>query len=47
LIPGFNVQRWLESSPQESHSEHVVINGQNFLMEITPVYLKGENRERC
>jgi transcriptional regulator of aroF, aroG, tyrA and aromatic amino acid transport len=46
LIPGFNFQRWLESSPQNTHSEHVVINGQNFLMEITPVYLKGENDAR-
>ena len=25
---------------------HVVINGQNFLMEITPVYLKGESNTR-
>jgi transcriptional regulator of aromatic amino acid metabolism len=30
VITDFNVQRWLESSPQESHSEHVVVNGQNF-----------------
>jgi transcriptional regulator of aroF, aroG, tyrA and aromatic amino acid transport len=37
LITDFNVQRWLESSPQESHSEHVVVNGQNFVLEITPV----------
>ncbi len=36
LIPGFNFQRWLDSNPQNTHSEHVVINGQNFLMEITP-----------
>lgn len=43
LIPGFNFQRWLESNPQSTHSEHVVIHGQNFLMEITPFYLKGEN----
>ena len=41
LINGFNFQRWLESNPQDSHSEHVVINGQNFLMEITPVHLQG------
>jgi transcriptional regulator of aroF, aroG, tyrA and aromatic amino acid transport len=33
LIPGFNFQRWLESNPQSTHSEHVVIHGQNFLME--------------
>lgn len=46
LINGFNFQRWLESNPQDSHSEHVVINGQNFLMEITPVHLQGENQEQ-
>ena len=45
--PGFNFQRWLDSNPQNTHSEHVVINGQNFLMEITPVYLKGENDTRA
>ena len=42
LIAGFNFQRWLEGNPQASHHEHVVINGQNFLMEITPVHLGGE-----
>ncbi len=42
LIPGFNFQRWLEGNPQASHNEHVVINGQNFLMEITPAHLEGE-----
>ena len=45
LINGFNFQRWLEGNPQTSHNEHVVINGQNFLMEITPVYLQGETDE--
>ncbi|MTH46365.1 transcriptional regulator TyrR [Intestinirhabdus alba] len=46
LISGFNFLRWLEGDSQASHSEHVVINGQNFLMEITPVYLQGENSEQ-
>ncbi len=45
LINGFNFQRWLEGNPQASHHEHVVINGQNFLMEITPVHLDGEHGE--
>ncbi|KIS45940.1 transcriptional regulator TyrR [Kosakonia radicincitans] len=45
LIPGFNFQRWLEGNPHNSHSEHVVIGGQNFLMEITPVHLEGETGE--
>ncbi|KAF1369220.1 MAG: transcriptional regulator TyrR [Yokenella regensburgei] len=46
LIPGFNFLRWLEGMPLESHAEHVVINGQNFLLEITPVYLDGGNASR-
>ncbi|HBD82347.1 MAG TPA: transcriptional regulator TyrR, partial [Leclercia adecarboxylata] len=46
LIPGFNFQRWLESNPRSTHSEHVIINGQNFLMELTPVYLQGDNDDR-
>jgi transcriptional regulator of aroF, aroG, tyrA and aromatic amino acid transport len=45
LIPGFNFQRWLEGNPHNSHSEHVVIGRQNFLMEITPVHLEGETGE--
>ena len=45
LISGFNFTRWLESNPHSSHSEHVAINGQNFLMEITPVHLEGETGE--
>ncbi|WP_297201080.1 transcriptional regulator TyrR [uncultured Pluralibacter sp.] len=46
LIGGFNIQRWLEDAPAEPHSEHVVINGQNFLMDITPVALEGEHADR-
>ncbi|TDN64316.1 transcriptional regulator TyrR [Scandinavium goeteborgense] len=46
LINGFNFQRWLDDAPMESHAEHVVINGQNFLLEITPVTLEGENSTR-
>ena len=45
LIPGFNFVRWLDSNPVESHNEHVAINGQNFLMEITPVHLESEQGE--
>lgn len=42
LVHDFNFSRWLESSPQESHTEHQIINGQHFLMEITPVNLEDE-----
>lgn len=46
LIGGFNFQRWLEDAPTAPHSEHVAINGQNFLMDITPVALEGEGAAR-
>lgn len=46
LINDFNFSRWLDTSPVESHNEHVVVNGQNFLLEITPVTLAGENDAR-
>ena len=46
LISGFNFQRWLESDSVESLAEHVVIQGQNFLLEATPVYLNGEDDTR-
>lgn len=42
LIHDFNFSRWLESAPQASHTEHQIINGQHFLMEITPVNLEDE-----
>ncbi|SQC92407.1 Transcriptional regulatory protein tyrR [Cedecea neteri] len=45
LISGFNFTRWLESEPHDSHTEHVVIHGQNFLLEITPVHLDGEDNQ--
>ncbi len=32
---------------KNSHNEHVVIGGQNFLMEITPVHLEGKPANRC
>ncbi|WP_300001609.1 transcriptional regulator TyrR [uncultured Cedecea sp.] len=42
LIHDFSFSRWLESAPQTSHTEHQIINGQHFLMEITPVNLDDE-----
>jgi len=42
LINSFNFQRWLDSDPVDSHSEHTIISGQNFLMEITPVHLEED-----
>ncbi|MBJ3813620.1 transcriptional regulator TyrR [Shimwellia pseudoproteus] len=43
LIGSFNFSRWLESAHELPHSEHVVINSHNFLMEITPVHLTDED----
>ena len=43
LIAGFNFQRWLESERIEPQTHHVVIQGRDFLMEITPIFAAGEN----
>lgn len=43
LITGFNFQRWLESENIEPQAHHVVIQGRDFLMEITPIHAAGEN----
>lgn len=45
LVAGFNFQRWFDGLPALSYTQHVAIQGQNFLMEITPVYLDGEEGE--
>lgn len=45
LINGFNVMRWLESGHQSPESLRVVIRGQDFLLEITPVQLAGEDAQ--
>ncbi|OON41176.1 DNA-binding transcriptional regulator TyrR [Izhakiella australiensis] len=38
LISSFNFQRWLESARVESQAHHVVLQGRDFLLEITPIY---------
>lgn len=43
LIDGFNVAHWLESGRHAAQSVRVVIKGQDFLLEITPVQLTGED----
>lgn len=45
LINGFNFQRWLESERIEAQAHHVVIQGRDFLMEITPIYAAGEQEQ--
>jgi len=45
LINGFNFQRWLESDRIEPQAHHVVLQGRDFLMEITPVFATGENEQ--
>lgn len=42
LITGFNFQRWLESERIESEAHHVVLQGRDFLMEVTPIYAQEE-----
>lgn len=43
LIGGFNFLRWLEELPVTSYARHVVIGGQNFLLEVTPVHLEAKD----
>ncbi|WP_337261933.1 MULTISPECIES: transcriptional regulator TyrR [unclassified Serratia (in: enterobacteria)] len=45
LIGGYNFGRWLESENTAPHSERVVIRSQDFLMDITPIYLEDENQQ--
>ena len=45
LISGFNFQRWLESESIEPQAHHVVIQGRDFLMEVTPIYAAGEKEQ--
>ncbi|MDT3250217.1 transcriptional regulator TyrR [Serratia sp. root2] len=47
LIGGYNFSRWLESEQTEPHSERVVIRSQDFLMDITPIYLEDENQQKA
>lgn len=42
LISGFNFQRWLESDRIEAQAHHVVLQGRDFLMEITPIHAQDE-----
>ena len=42
LIPGFNFQRWLESEQLTAQAHHVVLQGRDFLMEVTPIYVQDE-----
>lgn len=42
LISSFNFQRWLESERIEPQAHHVVLQGRDFLMEVTPVYAQDE-----
>lgn len=46
LISGFNFQRWLESERIAPQAHHVVIQGRDFLMEITPIFAAGENEQQ-
>lgn len=39
LIGGYNFMRWLEDDDVAPHSEKVVIRGQDYLMDIMPIYL--------
>lgn len=44
LISGYNFTRWLEQESDKPHTERVVIHGQDFLMDLTPIQLDDENQ---
>ncbi|MCT2387089.1 transcriptional regulator TyrR [Erwinia pyrifoliae] len=44
LIPGFNFQRWLDGDRINPEAHHVVLQGRDFLMEVTPVYTRDEEQ---
>lgn len=44
LIGGYNFNCWLESEHTAPHSARVVIRSQDFLMDITPIYLEDEDQ---
>ncbi|MCX8955994.1 transcriptional regulator TyrR [Erwinia psidii] len=41
LITSFNFQRWVESDHSKLQAHHTVIQGRDFLMEITPIFDSG------
>ncbi len=43
LIAGFNFLRWLENERIEPQAHHVVIQGRDFLMEVTPIFSAADN----
>ncbi|MCU5775636.1 transcriptional regulator TyrR [Erwiniaceae bacterium BAC15a-03b] len=43
LISGFNFARWLESERVEPQTQHVVIQGRDFLMEARPILTAADN----
>ena len=45
LIGGFNFQRWLENERIEPQAHHVILQGRDFLMEITPIFTAGEHEQ--
>lgn len=45
MIGGYNFLRWLENETVAPHAEKVVIRGQDYLMDITPIYLGDEKGE--
>lgn len=47
LIGDYNFSRWLESEHTAPHSERVVIRSQDFMMDITQIYLEGENQHNA
>ncbi|RLS12014.1 DNA-binding transcriptional regulator TyrR, partial [Acinetobacter baumannii] len=46
LLGGYNFSRWFEGGDTAPHTERVLINNQDYLMEITPINLEDENQKK-
>ncbi|MFC3024022.1 transcriptional regulator TyrR [Vibrio zhugei] len=44
LVPTFNFPRWIEGSKARLR-DHVVLEGLDYQLEVTPVYITGESKE--
>ena len=45
LLGGYNFARWFDGGETAPHTERVLINNQDYLMEITPIQLEDENQQ--
>ncbi|MGL4487722.1 MAG: transcriptional regulator TyrR [Yersinia sp. (in: enterobacteria)] len=45
LLGGYNFARWFDGGETSPHNARILINNQDYLMEITSIYLEDENQQ--